>query len=358
MSTPSINDEADSELPSTEVPTTESDMKTSSTAATGSTENTTTTSTSGGDDASGSASTSESSSSVKKSSATDGSPDSSPTATSDAKESDGGAEGGQEEAAAEQPPPPPPPPKPKKKAAPAPPPPSGDAGEVDVAGDISMQYEKKFKDILRERRKKAEAEAAAKNKNKPTVDEMNVYYRAWVMADYEKRKEQPKSHEAAKRRRQDAVRQKKAQEAFCTWLSYKKQQIRMERRRWRLQRDERRQLVQRRSRAASERAYESWLAEKRRQHELEGRPAGHRPPVVHTRDMSLLHAKSYKTAMATPPPTAEPRCASASGRLQGGGQFHDVENVFCPEHSTEYRLETKRTASGSCYRLTSVRKLN
>ncbi|KAF0304844.1 hypothetical protein FJT64_023422 [Amphibalanus amphitrite] len=351
MSTPSINDEADSELPSTEVPTTESEIKTTSTAGTGSTEDTT----SGA--ASGSASTSESSSSVKKeSSTTDGSPDSSPTTTSDTKEADGGeAEegGGGEDEAEEAPPPPPPKPKPKKKSAP-PPPPAGDAGEVDVAGDISMQYEKKFKDILRERRKKAEAELAAKNKNKATIDEMNAYYKAWVTADYEKRKEQPKSHEAAKKRRQDAVRQKKAQEAFCTWLQYKKQQLKMERRRYRLQRKERRQLVQKRSRAASERAYECWLAEKRRQHRAEGRPAGHYPPVVHTRDMSVLYAKSYKAAMEA----RGPRCASASGRLQGGSEFHDVENVYCPEHKTEYRLETKRTASGSCYRLTSVRKLD
>ena len=350
MSTPSINDEADSENPSTEVPTTESEIKTTSTAATGSTEDTTS------GDASGSASTSESSSSVKKSSsATDGSPDSSPTGgTSDTKDADGGdGEGEGDGAAEEPPPPPPPPPKPKKKAAPAPPPPA-DAGEVDVAGDISMQYEKKFKDILRERRKKAEAEAAAKTKNKATIDELSAYYKAWVTADFEKRQEEPKSHEAAKKRRQDAIRQKKAQEAFCTWLQYKKQQLKMERRRWRLQRKERRQLVQKRSRAASERAYQCWLAEKRRQHQAEGRPAGHYPPVVHTRDMSVLYAKSYKAAMEG----RGPRCASASGRLQGGDEFHNVENVYCPEHKTEYRLETKRTASGSCYRLTSVRKLD
>ena len=352
MSTPSINDEAESELPSTEIPTTESDMKTSSTVANGSTEG----STSGG--ASDSASRSESTSSVKKTSSTvSGRPDSSPTSTSDTRGEHEGAEVGKEdvEAAAEEQPPPPP--KLKKRTTSAPPPPA-DAGEVDVAGDISMQYEKKFKDILRERRKKSEADEALRNKNKTTVDEMNAYYKAWVTADYERRKNIPKPHDAAKKRHQEAIRQKKAQEAFCTWLSYKKQQGRMERRRWRLRRTERRQLVQKRSRAASERAYECWLADKRRQHQSEKRPAGHYPPAAHTRDMSLLNAKSYRAAMGAGPPPGGLRCASASPRMQGGDEFYNVENVYCPQHKTEYRLETNRTTGGSCYRLTSVRKLD
>lgn len=378
-STEDINDEAESEIPSTELPTTESDLKTENTtsstiatASTASNANDGSNETSNSPD--GSASASGSSSSVKKStedtSGSSGSKDSSsPTGDSSGTGTGESGEGGSDDAdkppedeQAEEPPPqeeppdepPPPPPRPKKKKQPAAQP-AADNGEVDAAGDISMQYEKKFKDILRRRRQEEEKANEAKSRNKPTIDELNSYFKAWVLSDFEKERDKPKSNEKAKKRKQEEVRQKKAQEAFCTWLRYKKQQLKMERRRWRLQCKERRQLVQKRSRAVSEAAYQDWLASKRQQRCESGRRSSAAPPVVYTRDMSALQARSYRANLGGP--GGGRRCSSAAARMQSD-EVYNVENVYCPEHKTEYRLETKRTSSGSCYRLTSVRKLD
>ncbi|XP_037089364.1 hepatoma-derived growth factor-related protein 2-like [Pollicipes pollicipes] len=387
MSSPSdeeINDEAKEEIPSTEVPTTESDLKpadaTSSTIATGSVSASSPSSpsspsndTSNSADASGSGS----SSSVKKSSdnvdasgsteATGTSSSTSPTSGSGTGTTGDSGEGGsddadktaaddgdQEDAAEDEPPPPPPRPKSVKKSRPPPQaPPAGGSGATDPKGDVSMQYEQKFKSILHRRRLEEEAKCAEQNKDKPTIEELNSYFKAWHMNDREKRRAIPRSHDKAKKRRQEEVRQTKAQEAFCTWLRYKKQQMKMERCRWRLQCKERRQLVQKRSRAVSEAAYQQWLASKRQHCQPTRR--GSAPPVVYMRDMSTLNARSYRAAMADR--RCERRCASACDRRRPD-EYVDVENVYCPEHKTEYRLETKRTRTGSCYRLTSVRKLD
>lgn len=224
-----------------------------------------------------------------------------------------------------------------------------------------MEYEKKFKKILA-RRKKVEKEAEAKvMAHKPDIDELNSYYKAWVLADFEKQQqEKPETDDKLRKKRQNEVRLQKAQEAFCTWLRYKKQQMRMERRCYRLQQKERRQLVRKRSRAESEAAYQQWLADKRHKFTVENsgrsRCSMGKPSVLYTNDMSQLYAKSYACAIANQ------RRTKSAGSCRGNGkkndEYVDVENVYCPEHKTEYRLETRRTKSGSCYRLTSVRKLD